>query len=70
MVTKPYKAQRPNVTEQVSYEVWMRGSRRTSSLKVYLIFLYISSPNDEKSTAMSWGVGLSLPTSKMVFFDV
>ena len=38
---------------EVSYEVWIRGRRSTSSLNVYLILRYISSPREEKSTEMS-----------------
>lgn len=46
----------------MAYVVWMFGSRSTSSLNVYLIFLYISSPILEKSTETSGGAGLSRPT--------
>jgi hypothetical protein len=34
-------------------DVWMNGSLKTSSLNVYLILLYISSPREEKSRVMS-----------------
>lgn len=53
-----------------SYEVCINGNLRTSSLKLYLIFLYISSPRDEKSTEISAGAGLSRPTSNITSFDV
>lgn len=42
-----------NLNMEKTYEVWIRGRRRTSSLNVYLILRYMSSPRQEKSTAIS-----------------
>ena len=50
-----------------TYVVWIFGNLKTSSLKVYLILRYISSPKLEKSTDTSGGAGLSLPTSNIIF---
>ncbi len=50
-----------------TYVVCIYGSLNTSSEKLYLIFLYTSSPTDEKSRDMSAGGGMSLPTSNIMF---
>ena len=44
----------------------MYGSLRTSSLKVYFILRYISSPTEEKSMETSFDTGVSRPTYEFV----